>query len=151
MKLCREGLWHVKLHEYRQARLKGRIDCAGRCKSTYGAPTSHNPQARRTIRKSKRRHNFLPQARQICSVTVLLKIIQSCPVSYIVQSEQAFTPPTHFRTLFGFSEKFGNCRPPLTYRRVLFSFWPSNQTIFFSLRMGRQSTSKSRDFHKIME
>ena len=30
------------------------------------------------------------------------------------QSEQAFTPPTHFRTLFGFSEKFGNCRPPLT-------------------------------------
>ena len=31
------------------------------------------------------------------------------------QSEQAFTPPTHFRTLFGFSEKFGNCRPPLMY------------------------------------
>ena len=29
------------------------------------------------------------------------------------QSEQAFTPPTHFRTLFGFSEKFSNCRPSL--------------------------------------
>ena len=35
------------------------------------------------------------------------------------QSEQAFTPPTHFRTLFGFSEKFGNCRPPLNINSLL--------------------------------
>ena len=51
------------------------------------------------------------------------------------QSEQAFTPPTHFRTLFGFSEKFGNWQPPLIPYNVWF-FWVSrHRSIILAKKM----------------
>ena len=98
-KLHHEGLWHMNLlHEYRQAKLKGRIDCADRGRSTYGAPTSHEPQARATVEKSREGTTFLPQARLICSATGLLKIIQSYPVSDIFNPNRHLPhPPTSER------------------------------------------------------
>ena len=94
------------VHEYRQAKLKGRIDCAGRSRSTYGAPTSHEPQARATIEKSREGTTFLPPAKLICSATGL-NFENNPKLSSVghFQSEQAFTPPTHFRMLFGFFRK----------------------------------------------
>ena len=53
---------HVNLlHKYCQARLKGRIDCAGRGRSTYRAPTFHEPQGRATIEKSREGTTFYLQ------------------------------------------------------------------------------------------
>ena len=95
-KLCREGLWHVKLHEYHQ-RLNGRIERCDRGRSTYEAPTSHNPQARGTIEKSREGTTFYLK-RLICSATGLLKFIQSCPVLDIFNPNRHLPhPPTSER------------------------------------------------------
>ena len=98
-----------------ETRLKGRIDCAGHGKSTL-IRSPHLPRAssKRNDREIERRHRFFTSSR-----TDLLShwTFENCPKLSSgghFQSEQAFTPPTHFRTLFGFSEKFGNCRSPLT-------------------------------------
>ena len=97
--------------------VKGRIDCAGHGKSTL-IRSPHLPRASsmRNDREIERRHRFFTTSK-----TDLLShwTFENCPKLSSVghfQSEQAFTPPTHFRTLFGFSEKFGNCRPPLKER-----------------------------------
>ena len=94
-----KGLWHVNLlHEYRQARLKPRIDCASRGRSTYRGPTSHEPQGRTTIKKLREGTTFLPQARLTCSATGLLNIIQSYPVSDIFNPNRHLPhPPTSER------------------------------------------------------
>ena len=87
------------------------------------SPTSHEPQARGTIEKSREGTDFFTSSR-----TDLLShwTFENCPKLSSVrhfQSEQAFTPPTHFRTLFGFSEKFGNCRPPLSHHLLPSNFY----------------------------
>ena len=96
------------------------IDCAGHGKSTL-IRSPHLPRAssKRNDREIERRHGVFNSSR-----TDLLShwTFENCPKLSSVghfQSEQAFTPPTHFRTLFGFSEKFGNCRPPLRKRKYL--------------------------------
>ena len=115
MKLCREGLWHVKLHEYRQARLKGRIDCAGRGRSTYEVTDSRPPTILKQEARSRNQEKpqlFTSSKTDLLSHCTFENHPKLSSVGHF-QSEQAFTPPKHFRTLFGFSEKFGNCRPPL--------------------------------------
>ena len=91
---CKSTTWKLP-------RPKGRIDCAGHGKSTLtrpGAPTSHEPQARGTIEKSRKGTDFLPQAGLICSATGLLKIVQSYPVSDIFNPNRHLPhPPTSER------------------------------------------------------
>ena len=146
-----------RLHGNCQARLRGRIDCAGHGKSTL-IRSPHLPRAssKRNDREIERRHRLHVFT---LSRTDLLShwTFENCPKLSSVghfQSEQAFTPPTHFRTLFGFSEKFGNCRPPLTGPRVaknayflrspwrcLKSFLPSTVTLLNSLPSSAVSCS----------
>ena len=116
-----------RLHENCRARLKGRIDCAGHGKSTLiRSPHLPRPSSKRNDREIERRHRFFTSTR-----TDLLShwTSENCPKLSSVghfQSEQAFTPPIHFRTLFGFSEKFGNCRPPLNANNYCLSRLPSH-------------------------
>ena len=144
MKLCREGLWHVKLQEYRQAGLKGRIDCAGRCRSTVTEPrppTILKQEAR--SRNQDKAQLFTSSKTDLLSHCTFENHPKLSSVGHF-QSEQAFTPPTHFRTLFGFSEKFGNCRPPLKGEvRALCRFW-----VFDGNRLLGQQLIDSRGFKK---
>ena len=71
-------------------------------------------------REIERRHDFLTSSKtDLLSHWTFENYPKLSSVGHF-QSEQAFTPPTHFRTLFGFLEKFGNCRPPLTELQVDF-------------------------------
>ena len=101
-----------------EGRLKGGSIATGRAASVDLA-TEPRPLT------CTRPQTSLQRSRKIADLPAAMGLSKNAKLSSVghFQSEQAFTPPTHFRTLFGFSEKFGNCRPPLIEANVKASPW----------------------------
>ena len=112
--------------------VKGRI--AGHGKPTL-IQSPHLPRvsSKRNDREIERRHRFFTSSKtDLRSSTGLLKIVQSYPVSDIFNPNRHLPhPPTSERCsdVVGFSEKFGNCRPPLSFLVFIHTFF---LILFFS-------------------